>query len=181
MSSPPGVSTRLAALAEAAAKELAEKVKKEGAKFKDDIVGGRPVKAIEGLTKLRPGMPMPGPGGNLQFGRPTPAELIQIPNAGPALRDALFGLKPGDVAVAPDAPKSAYYVVVLDHRDPATFAGLYGSLGMAFPYMNEALRDAADAERKERLDALRAQAGLKSDWIPADERDRQSEEGRRPG
>jgi hypothetical protein len=126
-------------------------------------------------------MPMPGPGGNLQFGRPTPAELPQIPDVGPALRDALFGLKPGDVAVEPDAPKSAYYVAVLDHRDPATFSGLYGTLGMAFPYLNEALRDAADAERKERLDALRAQAGLKPDWVPVDERDRASDESGRAG
>lgn len=169
------------ALAEAAAKELAESVKKNGGKFKDEVVAGRPVKALEGVSKLRTGMPMMGPGGGLQFGRPMPAELPQIPDAGPALRDALFTLKPGDAAVAPDAPKANYYVIALDHRDPATFAGLYGSLGMAFPYLNEALRDASEAERTERIESLRAQAGLKSDWVPQDERDRQSEESRSEG
>ncbi len=174
---------RARVLAEAAAKELADKIRKDGGKFKEkeDIVAGRPVKAIEAVSRLRPGMPTIGAGGGLQYGRPSPAELLQIPDAGPALRDAMFGLKPGDVAVAPDAPRSAYYVIALDHRDAASFTGLYGSLGLAFPYLNEAIRDAADAERKDRLEVLRAQAGLKADWVPTDERDRQADEARQSG
>ncbi len=91
------------ALAEAAARKLAETVKKDGAKFKADIVEGRPVRAIEAVSRLRSGLPIPGPG--LQFGPPTPAELPQIPDAGDALRSAIFDLKPGDVTVQPDVPE----------------------------------------------------------------------------
>lgn len=158
------------ALAEAAARELAESVRKGGGKFQGDVVAGRPVKAIEGASKVRPGLPMPGTG---MFAPPSLAELTEIPDAGGALRDALFGLKPGEVAVEPDAPKSAYYVLTLDRRDPATFAGLYGPLGSP-SYLGEAMRDARIAEEKHRIEALRARAGLKPDWVPSDERDRGS-------
>jgi hypothetical protein len=160
-------------LAEAAAKTLAESIKKDGGKFKGDIVEGRPVRAIEAVSKLRSGLPMPGAG--LQYGQPTPAELPQIPDAGDLLRSAIFDLKPGDVTVQPDAPKSSYYVVTLDRREPATFSGLYGPLGLSMPYFNEAARDASEAERKGRLEALRSKAGLKADWVPPDEKNREAE------
>lgn len=165
------------ALAEAAAKALADRVRKDGGKFKEDIVDGRPVRAIESVSKLRMGLPIPGAG--LQFGQATPAELPQLPDAGEPLRAALFGLKPGEVAVEPDTPKSTYYVVALDRREPATFAGLYGPLGLSLPYFSEAVRDANLADQRHRLEALRAQAGLKPDWVPPDERDR--DESRAPG
>ena len=167
------------ALAEAAAKELAATVKKDGGQIKGDLVAGRPVRAIEGASKLRAGMLMPGQG--LQFSQPTPAELPQIPDAGEGLRGAIFDLKPGDVAVQPDAPKTSYFVVALSRRDPATFSGLYGPMGLSMPYFSEAVRDASGAEQRHRLEALRAQAGLKPDWVPQDERDRQGEESRDAG
>jgi peptidyl-prolyl cis-trans isomerase D len=158
-------------LAEAAAKALAERVKKEGGKFAGDTVDGRRVRAIESASKMRTGLPIPGAG--MQFGQPTPAELPEIPDTGDALRTALFGLKSGDVTVEPDAPRSAYYVATLERREPATFAGLYGPLGLSLPYFSEAMRDANEAERKHRLETLRAQAGVKTDWVPQDERDRE--------
>jgi peptidyl-prolyl cis-trans isomerase D len=167
------------ALAEAAAKALVETLKKDGGKFKGDIVDGRPVRAVEAVSKLRSGLPIPGPG--LQFGQPTPAELPQIPDAGDALRSAIFDLKPGDVAVQPDAPKSNYYVVTLDRREPATFSGLYGPLGLSMPYFSEAVRDASQAEQKGRLEALRSKAGLKADWVPPDEKNREEDESNRAG
>ena len=167
-------------LAEAAANELAATLKKDGGTFKGDVVAGRPVRAIESVSKLRPGLPIMSAG--MQFGPPTKAELPQIPDAGDDLREAVFALKPGEVTVRPDTPKSAYYVIALDRRDPAPFSGLYGPLGMPMSYYGEAMRDASELQRKQRLDALRAQAGLKADWTPADERDRRNvEEPDSPG
>src|SRR5262249_32747292 len=113
------------------------------------------------------------------FDRATPAELPQIPDVGEPLRAALFGLKPGEVVVEPDAPKSTYYVAALDRREPATFTGLYGPLGLSLPYFSQAMRDANLAEQKNRIEALRTKAGLKPDWVPPDERDR--DERQAPG
>jgi hypothetical protein len=155
------------ALAEKAANELAEKIRKDGGTFKEEIVGGRPVVAIESVTKLRPGMPMGGT--SFRFGPPSLAELPMIPNAGDHLRDELFGLKPGMVAVEPDTSKSTYYVFTLNRRDPASLNGLYAFPG---PYQEEAFSTALRAEDKQRMDALRAQAGLKPDWVPPDEKDK---------
>jgi hypothetical protein len=155
------------ALAEKAATELAEKVRKDGGTFKGEVVGDRPVVAIESVTKLRPGMPMGGM--NFRFGPPSLTELPSIPNAGDQLRDALFGLKPGNVAVEPDTSKSTYYVFTLNRRDPASLNGLYAFPG---PYQEEAFSTALRAADTQRIDTLRAKAGLKPDWVPPDEKDK---------
>jgi len=164
-------------LADAAATAVAATIKAAGGRIKEELVAGRPVIAIDSVTKLRPGMPMPGPG--LQFGQPTPVDLPQVPNAGDDLRETLFGLKPGDVAVAADTPRTTFYVLSLDRRVPSTFAGLYGPTGMPTAYLTDAYRSAILAEDKQRMEALRASAGLKPDWAPPDEKDR--EDDRRSG
>ncbi len=163
-------------LAEKAAKELAETIKKDGGKIKDLIVAGRPVQTIEGVTKLVMGMPSPGRG--FDFGPPTKAELSQIPKATESLREAMFNLKPGQVAVDSDKPKLAYYVVTLDRREPASFSGLYGITAMPMLYQRDAYRNAILAEDEQRMSSLRVQAGLKTDWVPVDEKD---QDARRPG
>jgi hypothetical protein len=159
-------------LAEVAAKELAESLKKQGGKFKDkeEIVSGRPVISTDPVTKLTPSMPNLGFG--QQFGPPKKSELRQIPNVSESLREALFSLQSGDLAVDTDATKSTYYVVTLERREPASFTGLYGPIGMPFAYLNDAFTNARFADDKERMDALRAKAGLKPDWVPNDEKDR---------
>jgi hypothetical protein len=161
-------------LAEKAAKELAETIKKDGGKFKDQIVAGRPVIAIEGATKLVPGIAPPDR--PFQQGPPKKADLAQIPKASDSLRDDLFGLKPGEVAVNVDLPKLTYYVMTLDHRDPAPFSGLYGFSALPFAYQNDAYRKAILADDEQRMTTLRAKAGLKADWTPPDEKDREDPE-----
>ena len=47
-----------------------------------------------------------------RLGTPVP----EIPYAGEAFRDAYFGLQPGSVVVAPNQPKTDYYVMTLERR-----------------------------------------------------------------
>jgi len=161
-------------LAEKAARELAETIKKDGGRIKDQVVAGHPVIAIDSVTKLEPGMMIPGR--NFQFGPPTKAELRQIPKASDSLREALFDLKPGQVAVEADVPKSTYYVMTLDNREPASFSGLYGVVAMPIPYQEDAFSKARLADEMSRMTDLRARAGLKPDWTPPDEKDHEDPE-----
>jgi peptidyl-prolyl cis-trans isomerase D len=153
--------------AEKAAKALAEKVKAAGGKIQGEIAEGHPVITTDPVTRLQPGLPLPGQ--IFETGAPRPAEISQLPSAGPELRDAYFGLKEGDVAVAPDQPKTVFYVLTLNRRIPATFSGLYAPNGDYFRYRSEALTEAYKKRDEEWMKDLRAQAGLKPDWSPKDE------------
>ena len=127
-------------LAKKAADELAAKVKADGGQIKDLHVDGRPVISIDSATKLKPGMPIPSQfGGQFRFqrGPATLTELPQIPEAGPPLLDSLFALKPGEVAVEPDLPKTTYYVMTLDKRDPVSYMALMGPNGSLAAYRSE--------------------------------------------
>lgn len=154
-------------LAEKAAEEFAANVKKEGGTIKADNVDGRPVITTEPITRMQPGFPIPGQ--FFQSGPPTPTEIVQIPDATEALRDAYFGLEPGSVAVAPNAPKTVYYVLTLDRRLPATFATLYAPNGDSIRYHREALNQSVQDRDQQWMARLRDQAGLKPDWVPEDE------------
>ncbi len=162
-------------LAEKAAKELAEATKKDGGKFKEAVVGGRPVVPVDSVSRMVMGMPIPGRG--LQFAPPAKSELHEIPKASDELRDAMFSLKTGEVAVGSDLPKSTYYVVTLDKRDPATFSGLYGLTGMPMLYQSDAMRKAFEDDGDHRMAGLRAKAGITPDWVPNDEKERQAAGG----
>jgi peptidyl-prolyl cis-trans isomerase D len=153
--------------AEKAAKALAEKLKAAGGKFKGEIVEGHPVITTDPVTRLQPGLPLPGQ--LFDTGAPRPVEISQLPAAGPELRNAYFGLKEGDVAVAPDQPRTVYYVLTLNRRIPASFSGLYAPNGDYFRYRSEALTEAYRKRDEEWMKDLRAQAGLKPDWSPKDE------------
>lgn len=154
-------------LAEKAAREYAETLQKAGGKLEGEIVEGRPVITTDPITKLQPGMPLPGQ--FFQTGPPTPAEIAQIPSAGPLLRDAYFGLHEGEVAVAPNQPETAYFVMTLKDRIPASFSALYAPNGDLFRYRSEAIMDAVKKRGEEWMNTLRAEAGLKPDWMPSDE------------
>jgi peptidyl-prolyl cis-trans isomerase D len=154
-------------LAEKAAEALAEKLKKEGGKIVGDVAEGHPVVNTDPVSKLQPGQPFLGR--LLENGPPTPAEIPQIPAAGQALRDAYFGLGEKEVAVAPDQPKNVYYVMTLNRRIPATFATLYAPNGDYFRYRNEAITEAYKSREDSWMKQLRAQAGVKDDWVPSDE------------
>ena len=72
----------------------------------------------------------------------------------------------GDVAVAPNEPKTIYYVLTLNRRFPASFAVLYAPNGDYFRYRNEAVSDAFKSREKTWMEQLRVQAGLPADWSP---------------
>jgi peptidyl-prolyl cis-trans isomerase D len=157
-------------LAEKAAKDYAETVRKAGGKIEGEIVDGKPVITTDPITKLQPGLPLPGR--FLENAPPTPTDINQMPRAGADLRDAYFGLTDGQVAVAPDAPKSAYYVMTVAKRFPASFASLYAPTGDFFRYRNEASSEAVLKRDEQWMDQLRAEAGLTPGWTPQDEKAR---------
>ena len=154
-------------LAEKAANDLAAELRKADGKIKGETIKGLRVINTIPITKLRPGMPVPGQ--FFQMGPPTPSEIPQLPNAGDALRDAYFNLTDGAVNVAPDQPKSTYYVLTLAERLPATFATLYSPNGEYYRYRSEALDEARRHRQNEWMGRLRAEAGIKPDWVPLDE------------
>ena len=155
-------------LAEKAAQAFAATIKKEGGTIKAEYVAGRPVISTQPITRLQPGPPV-SPERFYQTGPPIPTEIPQFPYAGPALRDAIFGLEPGAVAVAPNEPKTVYYVVALDRRLPASFALLYAPNGDYIRYQREAMTHAMQDRDQQWMGRLREQAGLDPKWVPSDE------------
>jgi len=111
-------------------------------------------------------LPMPG-----QFNppRPRPTEIPQIPRAGDDLRDAIFGLEDGQVAVGADQPKSTFYVLALAKRLPVDYASLYAPSGPRMSLQMEVLEEARERKLEAWLNELRKKAGLSPDWAPPDE------------
>ncbi len=155
-------------LAEKAAKEFAATIKKDGGTIKAEHVDGRPVIATQPITRLQPGQPI-SPERFFQTGPPIPTEIPQFPYASAALRDAIFGLNPGSVAVAANQPRTVYYVVSLDRRLSAPFAMLYAPNGDYIRYQREAMTQAAQDRDQRWMGRLREQAGLDAKWVPSDE------------
>jgi len=151
-----------------AAKAYAEKVKADGGKIQGEVVEGHPVITTDPVTRLQPGAPLPGQ--FFETGPPTPTQIPQIVSPGDEFRDAYFGLHEGEVAVAPNEPKTVYYVLTLNRRMPASFSELYAPNGDYFRYKSEALNDASKKRDEEWMKELRAQAGLPADWTPPDEK-----------
>jgi peptidyl-prolyl cis-trans isomerase D len=100
-------------------------------------------------------------------------QIPDVPHAGEALRDTYFGLQAGSAEVAPNQPKTIYYVMTLDRREPATFSSLYAPNGDEFRYKTLAREQAAKQQEQQWMGWLRQQAGLKSDWVPPDEAKRE--------
>ncbi len=159
-------------LADQAAREFAEKVTKDGGKIKEDIVDGRSVIITPLRTRMQPGFPIPGQ--MFQNGPPTLTEIPELPNTGDAIRDAIFGLEPGHVLVAPNQPKTVYYALALNDRIPATFATLYAPNGEYLRYKSEAQFNAQRHREEQAMSRLRADAGLPPNWTPSDETEKNS-------
>lgn len=158
--------------AENAAKAFAKTVETDGFDIQK-AAGTRPVITTSPVTKLSPGLA-------LDFMRPEPArpsEILQLPNAGPALRDALFSLVPKEVKVAPNQPETTYYVLVLNQRAPANLAGLYDSFGPRRMFQEEVQSELLVARIRGWLEELRRKAGLKPDWVPPEEARKQATQG----
>jgi peptidyl-prolyl cis-trans isomerase D len=157
------------ALAEKAAQELADGLtKKEGA-LKDATFEGYRVVTIPPITRKQ-AVFLPSQF-QLQFETPPPEDtpIVEVPHAGEAFRDAYFGLQKGSIATAPNNPKTIYYVMTLERREPATFAALYAPNGDELRYKTSAQRQAGRQLIDDWMAWLRRQAGLKSDWVPPDE------------
>ena len=73
------------------------------------------------------------------------------------------------MAVAPNQPKTVYYVVTLDRRLPAPFAVLYAPNGDYVRYQREAMTQAGQDRDQRWMGRLREQAGLDPKWVPSDE------------
>lgn len=162
-------------LAEKAARELAEKAKKNGGDLRA-AAAPRPIVTTDPIPRLMPGMPMMGQFG-FTFGPPRPSELVRVPHAGEAFREAYFGLQPKDVVVEPNAPKTVYYVMTLRDRQAAEFQGLYGLRGPYQSMAREVAQDELIRRDSQWMAALRREAGLRPDWVPADERKDQANAG----
>ena len=165
-------------LAQKAAEELAARVKSQGGEIKDLTIDNRPVVSIESVTKLKPGMPIPSQfGGQFRFerGPATPVDLTEIRQAGQPLIDTLFALKPGEVAVEPDQPKSTYYVLTLQKRDPISFMALMGPNGSLASYRSETGTEVLRKAYGEGMARLREQAGYHPEDYPSEEKTRDDE------
>ena len=127
-------------LARKAAEDYAAQLRNEGGGIKGLTVQDRPVITVADVTKLKPGMPTPSQvNGQFRFDRgpASPTAIPELPEAGPVLIDALFALRPGQVAVEPNQPETAYFVATLDRRDVVPFSALMGPLGAFADYGNE--------------------------------------------
>ncbi|MDR3622894.1 MAG: SurA N-terminal domain-containing protein [Paludisphaera borealis] len=154
-------------LAEKAAEALAAQIKEKGGKIAEDKVDGYRVISIPPITRTQMGGMPSSP-----F-EPTPqveTTIPEVPLAGDAFRDAYFGVKPGETDVAPNLPKTVYYVVALDRREPANFTQLYDPIkGEEFRFKMLTTEEAGRRQDDNWMAWLRKQAGLPADWVPADE------------
>jgi peptidyl-prolyl cis-trans isomerase D len=153
-------------LAEKAADELAKQIKAKGGGIKEPKIDSYRVLTIPPITRMQQSF-QPA-----SMFEPSPAIETPIPEVshpGDAFRNAYFGLQKGQVEVVPNQPKSEYYVLTEDRRDPAGFAALYSPNGDEFRYKAMAREAAARRQDSQWMGYLRKEAGIKSDWVPPDE------------
>jgi peptidyl-prolyl cis-trans isomerase D len=153
-------------LAEKAAAALASQIKAKGATIKDARVDGYRVVTVPPISRTQASF-MPTSMYEPNFVVET--TIPDVPLAGPSFRDAYFSLETGSAEVATNLPRTVYYVLTLDRREPATFAALYAPSGEEFRYKKMALDQAAKQQDEQWMSWLRQQAGLKPDWVPPDE------------
>ncbi len=167
-------------LAKKAAEEYAAKLKSLGGQIKELSVETRPVLEISSVTKLQPGPEIPSQHPGLIPGRRGPAvltEIRQIPNAGTAILDSMFSLRPGDVAVETDLPQSTYYVIALEQRQPVTYQSLMGPTGSLASYQGETEGNVFRKAVTEGMERLRTQAGYKPQNYPSEDKTKDEDQG----
>lgn len=153
-------------LAEKAAQELAAKLKEQGGKIDEDRVDDYRVIDIPPITRTQMG------GMPASIFEPAPEAETPIPDvplAGAEFRDAYFDVQPGEAVVAFNEPKTEYYVITLDRREPASFTELYAPTGEEFRFKMLVNQEAGRQQDEYWMSRLREQAGLKPGWIPPDE------------
>ncbi|AMV39748.1 hypothetical protein [Planctomyces sp. SH-PL62] len=155
-------------LAEKAAQDLAAKIKTEkNAKLDEDQIEGYNVVSIPAITRMQIGGLGAGP---FDYVPQTETPIPDVDYAGDDFRDAYFGVKEGETAVASNLPKTTYYVVVPDRREPVAFAQLYAPNGEEMRFNMLAGDEAAIRQDETWMNRLRRQAGLPADWAPPDEK-----------
>jgi hypothetical protein len=107
--------------------------------------------------------------GQLSVGPSEETPIPEVVQPGETFRSTYFALQPGSVSVAPNQPRTIYYVMTLQRREPATFAALYAPNSDEFRYKMLARDQAARLLDDQWMGWLRQQAGVKPDWIPPDE------------
>jgi peptidyl-prolyl cis-trans isomerase D len=154
-------------LAETATRELAYRLKKNGTAIQEATFDGYRVVTIPPIARRQTSL-LPN---QFQFESAPPEDtpIAEVPFAGETFRSAYFSLEPGSVAVASNEPRTVFYVMKFERRDPATFAALYAPNGDEYRY-----RLAAEKQGERHLDDewmgwLRERAGLKPNWVPPDE------------
>jgi peptidyl-prolyl cis-trans isomerase D len=152
-------------LAEKAASDLAAQIRKRGALPKDPTFEGYRVVTLPAIARLQTAF-IPA---RFEVGPPQETPIPEIPHAGESFRNAYFELHPGLIEVAPNQPRTVFYVMALDRREPATFAALYAPNGDEYRYKRSAYVQASKQLEEEWMGWLRQQAGLKPDWVPPDE------------
>jgi peptidyl-prolyl cis-trans isomerase D len=152
-------------LAEEAAQAFAKKVEAEGFDM-TKAAGTSPVITTSPVPKLQPGAML----SQFQAMPARPSEILQIPDAGEAVREAIFSLEPKQVKVAPNQPKSIYYALTLNQRFPVDMAGLYDPIGPRFTIQQEVTQENGRDRILAWIEDLRRKAGLPDGWVPPDEK-----------
>jgi len=153
-------------LAEKAADELARQIKAKPTPLKEARLEKRRVVTIPPITRYQTSF-LP-----TSMFEPSPlveSPIPEVPHPGESFRNSYFSLQPNAVEVAPNQPKSVYYIMTLDRHEPARFSALYAPNGDEFRYKNSVREQALKQQDEEWMGWLRKQAGLKDDWIPPDE------------
>ena len=153
------------ALAEKAATDLRAQLEKKGGTIKEGIIDGYRVLTIPPISRKKGQSRIANPFGDA----PEETTIPDVPYAGEAFRDAYFNLKPGSVATAANEPRTIFYVMALDKREPATFTALYAPYSDKGSYESTARYQAARQLSDEWMKWLRQKAGLSDDWVPPDE------------
>jgi peptidyl-prolyl cis-trans isomerase D len=155
-------------LAEKAASELAQRLQKAGATINNDaVVDGYRVLTIPAVSRKQSRIV---PSQLYLFSEASEDTPIpDVANPGEAFRDEYFGLQSGAIATAPNQPRTIYYVMALEKREPATFTALYAPYGDQRRYESSAQNQAAQQLADEWMKWLRQKAGLQADWVPPDE------------
>ena len=117
-------------LAEKAAQDLAEKLKKKARRAQGR--DGRRFSRRDDSRDRAPRNQLPAPA-DTSPAHPRKPRSRTFPIAGESFRKAYFDLQPGTVAVATNQPRTIYYVMVPERREPATFAALYAPNGDELP------------------------------------------------
>jgi peptidyl-prolyl cis-trans isomerase D len=153
-------------LAEKAAQDLANQLEAKGGTIKDAKIEDYRVVTVPPIERMQTRFV---PSAMYEPAPVVETQIPDVPHAGEGFREAYFGLHSGSVAIAPNQPKTTYYVLTLDRREPATFTALYAPSSDEYRYRGMARDKAAKHQDEQWMGWLRRQAGLKSDWVPPDE------------